>query len=231
MGALRAVIGGHADVAPLDSYALALMRRHAPDLVARVRVVASTEPTAIPAFVASGTASPAIVEAFLAADDRALLEPLLLSRFEAPDQAGYDALRHRFETMRAFWLSHPLAETIHPACLPLPAQAGDRLAQAMFQGMEMAPDVEQHRRRALVRQAGRLPGERAVAPRAAIVARIGGQAGVGGEAQPVLACPGELAAAGLDQAAARIEAGRDGQAMTGSGQAAGEEGVHGQSRK
>jgi ABC-type phosphate/phosphonate transport system substrate-binding protein len=118
MGALRAVIDGHADVAPLDSYALALMRRHAPDLVAQVRVIASTEPTAIPAFVASGSASPTIVAAFLAADRQAdshlLMEPLLLTRFEEPDPAGYDALRQRFETMRAFWRSHPLAETIHP---------------------------------------------------------------------------------------------------------------------
>ena len=119
MGALRAVIDGHADVAPLDSYALALMRRHAPDLVAQVRVVASTEPTAIPALVASDNASPAIVAAFLGAggeaDSRALMEPLLLERFATPDQAAYDALRHRFETMRAFWRSHPLAETIHPS--------------------------------------------------------------------------------------------------------------------
>jgi ABC-type phosphate/phosphonate transport system substrate-binding protein len=118
MGALRAVIDGHADVAPLDSYALALMRRHAPDLVAQVRVVASTEPTAIPALVASGSASPAIVAAFLGAnrnaDSRALMEPLLLTRFERPEPAGYDALRQRFETMRAFWRSHPLAETLHP---------------------------------------------------------------------------------------------------------------------
>ena len=118
MGALRAVIDGHADVAPLDSYALALMRRHVPDLVARVRVVASTEPTAIPALVASDHASPAIVAAFLGADresdSRALMEPLLLTRFETPDLAGYDALRQRFETMRSFWRNHPLAETIHP---------------------------------------------------------------------------------------------------------------------
>ena len=118
MGALRAVIDGHADVAPLDSYALALMRRHAPDLVAQVRVIASTEPTAVPAFVASGSASPAIVDAFLGADrqadSRALMEPLLLTRFDGPDVAGYDALRQRFETLRAFWRSHPLAETIHP---------------------------------------------------------------------------------------------------------------------
>jgi ABC-type phosphate/phosphonate transport system substrate-binding protein len=119
MGALRAVIDGHADVAPLDSYALALMRRHAPDLVAQVRVVASTEPTAIPALVASGEASPAIVAAFLGAGREAgslaLMESLLLERFETPDPAAYDALRHRFESMRAFWRSHPLAETIHPS--------------------------------------------------------------------------------------------------------------------
>jgi len=118
MGALRSVIDDHADVAPLDSYALALMRRYAPDLVAQVRVVASTEPTAVPAFVASGTPSPAIVEAFLGADrqadSRALMESLLLARFEKPQPAGYEALRQRFETMRAFWRSHPLAETIHP---------------------------------------------------------------------------------------------------------------------
>lgn len=118
MGALRSVIDGHAEVAPLDSYALALLRRHAPDLVAQVRVVASTEPTAVPAFVASGSALPAIVDAFLGADrqadSRALMEPLLLARFERPDAAGYDALRQRFETIRAFWRSHPLAETVHP---------------------------------------------------------------------------------------------------------------------
>jgi len=118
MGALRAVIDGHADVAPLDSYALALMRRHAPDLVAQVRVVASTEPTAIPALVASGSPLPAIVTAFFGADrqadSHALMEPLLLARFERPEPEAYDALRQRFETMRAFWRSHPLAETIHP---------------------------------------------------------------------------------------------------------------------
>ena len=118
MGALRAVIDGHAEVAPLDSYALALMRRHAPALTAQVRVVASTEPTAIPVLVASGTASPAIVEAFVSgADDpalRPLLKSLLLDRFVHPSIDGYDALRRRFETMRAFWRSHALAETVHP---------------------------------------------------------------------------------------------------------------------
>jgi ABC-type phosphate/phosphonate transport system substrate-binding protein len=118
MGALRAVIDRQADVAPLDSYALALMRRHAPDLVAEVRVVARTEPTAIPALVASERASPSIVDAFLAADRQAdsgaLMEPLLLARFERPEPAAYDALRHRFEAMLAFWRRHPLARSTHP---------------------------------------------------------------------------------------------------------------------
>jgi len=118
MGALRAVIERRADVAPLDSYALALMRRHAPQLTAQVRIVAATEPTAIPALVASHPV-PAITEAFLAAGgdaaSGALMEALLLERFVRPDPVGYDALRHRFETVRAFWRRHPLAEIVDPS--------------------------------------------------------------------------------------------------------------------
>jgi ABC-type phosphate/phosphonate transport system substrate-binding protein len=119
MGSLRAVIDRQAEVAPLDSYAFALMQRHAPELTRQVRVVMRTEPTAIPALVASGGASPVIARAFTAsADDevvRALMEPLLLDRFVAPEPAGYDALRSRFETMRAFWRGRALAATVHPA--------------------------------------------------------------------------------------------------------------------
>ena len=119
MGALQAVIDRRAEVAPIDSYAFALMQRHAPALAAQVRSVASTEPTAIPALVASGAPSPAIVGALLAADGdaatRALMEPLMLKHFVAPDPAGYDALRARFEAMRAFWRGHPLAATVHPS--------------------------------------------------------------------------------------------------------------------
>jgi ABC-type phosphate/phosphonate transport system substrate-binding protein len=132
MGALRAVIEGDAEVAPVDSFALALMRRYAPTLATQVRVVASTEPTAIPVLVASGAASPAIVEAFVsAADDpalRSLLEPLLLDRFVQPPIEGYDALRQRFETMRAFWRSHTLAETVHPVFADAGGGGGDAVA-------------------------------------------------------------------------------------------------------
>jgi len=118
MGALQAVIERRAEVAPIDSYAFALLRRHAPALTGQVRVVASTEPTAIPALVASGAPRPAIAAACLAADgdpaNRALMEPLELARFVAPDPAAYDALRARFETTVAFWRGHPLAETVDP---------------------------------------------------------------------------------------------------------------------
>jgi ABC-type phosphate/phosphonate transport system substrate-binding protein len=122
MGALRAVIDRQVEVAPVDSYAFALMQRHAPELTRQVRVVMRTEPTAIPALVASGNASPAIARAFIdAVDDeqlRSLMEPVLLDRFVRPESAGYDALRSRFKIMQAFWRGQALAETVHPAFAP-----------------------------------------------------------------------------------------------------------------
>jgi len=38
-----------------------------------------------------------------------------VDRFVPPEPAGYDALRSRFETMRAFWRGRALAATVHPA--------------------------------------------------------------------------------------------------------------------
>lgn len=117
MGALTAVIEKKAEVAPLDSYAFALLSKYARELTSQVRVVRSTEPTAIPALVAS-VHSPAIAAAFLAAgkkpETRALMDRLLLGSFAHPEAAPYDALRERFLTMQAFWRRHPLAETAHP---------------------------------------------------------------------------------------------------------------------
>jgi ABC-type phosphate/phosphonate transport system substrate-binding protein len=117
MGALTAVIENKAEVAPLDSYAFALIAKHAPDLAARVRIIKSTEPTAVPAFVASGE-SPKVTAAFLAAGDdpetRALMDRLLLDRFARPECAAYDDLKKRFLAMQAFWRRHPLAEAAHP---------------------------------------------------------------------------------------------------------------------
>lgn len=117
MGALTAVIENKADVAPLDSYAFALIAKDAPELAKQVRVIESTEPTAIPALVASN-ALPTVSAAFLAAGDdpetRALMDQLLLRRFARPETPAYDDLRKRFLTMQAFWRRHPLAETAHP---------------------------------------------------------------------------------------------------------------------
>jgi ABC-type phosphate/phosphonate transport system substrate-binding protein len=112
IGSLMSVIERRAEVAPLDSYAFALLQKHAPELTAQVRVVKSTHPTAIPALVASGAASAKVTDAFLAADP-ALLEPLLLDRFVVPEEAPYDALRERFDTATAFWRSHRLAAAQH----------------------------------------------------------------------------------------------------------------------
>jgi ABC-type phosphate/phosphonate transport system substrate-binding protein len=118
LGALNAVIEGHAEVAPLDSYALALFEAHAPAMAARVRSIARSEPTPIPAFVASGEPPPKLVDAFLAAEHdnalRPLLDKLLLTRFRRVASTDYEPLRARLGKTEAFWRCHRLAETIHP---------------------------------------------------------------------------------------------------------------------
>lgn len=101
--AVEAVLGGHADVAPVDSYSLDLMRRHARELVSSVRVLASTIAAPIPPIVASPD-TPAEVCArlreTLAAAHRSpdlspLLETLLLSRFDPVQPADYEVLVQR----------------------------------------------------------------------------------------------------------------------------------------
>jgi ABC-type phosphate/phosphonate transport system substrate-binding protein len=118
MGALTAVIENKAELAPIDSYAWALLAKYAPGLTAQVRIVKSTELTAIPAVVASGQAPAGVAAAFLAAGaeaaPRALMDQLLLHSFARPEAEAYDALRERFLTMQAFWRRHPLAEKAHP---------------------------------------------------------------------------------------------------------------------
>jgi ABC-type phosphate/phosphonate transport system substrate-binding protein len=118
MGALMAVIERKAEVAPLDSYAFALLSRYAPDLTAQVRVVMRTEATPAPLLVASGPVPPAVGAAFLAAREKpsaaAMMDQLLLDRFAQPEHRAYDDLRERFVAVRAFWCRHPLARVAHP---------------------------------------------------------------------------------------------------------------------
>lgn len=118
VGALTAVVERKAEVAPLDSYAFALLSKHAPDLTAQVRIIMRTEPTPVPLLVSSGPASAVVKEAFLTAHEKpalaALLDQLLLDHFARPERSAYDELKKRFSTMQAFWRRHPLAETAHP---------------------------------------------------------------------------------------------------------------------
>ena len=101
--AVEAVLGGNADVAPVDSYSLDLMRRHTPDLVAVLRVVASTMAAPIPPIVASpgmpGDACRRLTAALLSVhrspDISDLREVLLLSRFEPVQPADYEVLVER----------------------------------------------------------------------------------------------------------------------------------------
>ena len=118
IGALTAVIERKAEVAPLDSYAFALLSKYAPDLTKQVKVVMRTEPTAAPLLVSSGPVPPAISAAFLSSHAKpsvaTLMDQLLLARFARPDLPAYDELGQRFRVMQAFWRQHALAQTVHP---------------------------------------------------------------------------------------------------------------------
>jgi ABC-type phosphate/phosphonate transport system substrate-binding protein len=126
LGALTAVIEGAADVAPIDAYAFCLLERYRPDLARKVRILARTPPTAIPALVASARGAPdraaaldalraAFLEAARVASIKELMKPLLLQSFVRPDPAAYAALGDRYEATRRFWRTHALAEITHPA--------------------------------------------------------------------------------------------------------------------
>jgi hypothetical protein len=132
LGALDAVIRGAADIAPIDSYAFALLRAHRPELTARVRVVGGTAPTPIPPLVASvgahgaapgdGEARRHVEElslALLAAHTDPTLQPMLeqlqLQRFVRPQPTAYDVLASRFAATTQFWRARSLAAVAHPA--------------------------------------------------------------------------------------------------------------------
>ena len=124
LGAVTAVIEGAAEIAPIDSYAFALLTRYRPDLTSQLRAIARTAPTPIPAFVASpGALSSDGLEslrsAFCGAHQmpltRELMEQLLLRRFVQPPADSYDLLRENFEAATRYWSAHPLATVTDPA--------------------------------------------------------------------------------------------------------------------
>lgn len=103
-GALDSVITGQADVAPMDSYALDLMRRHAPATVRDIAVLASTAAAPVPPLVARHDVDAETLErlrnAFLdagsAPETAALLDTLGLVGFAPAAPADY-ALAARWE--------------------------------------------------------------------------------------------------------------------------------------
>lgn len=94
---LDSVVDGSIDIGPLDGYWHLLIRRYLPDLLAKVRVIGSTDVVPIPAFVVSAGVPTAHVEAlrraFLACRDTpwfpALAEALCLQGFEAVGPDSY----------------------------------------------------------------------------------------------------------------------------------------------
>lgn len=97
---LDSVREGRIDVGPLDAYWHLLIARHTPQLTQGIRVLASTEPAPMPAFVAAGGAPPDLVRrlraAFTAAAARpwfaALAQPLLLEGFAEVGTGSYAPL-------------------------------------------------------------------------------------------------------------------------------------------
>lgn len=108
-GVVDALVARKIDVGPLDSYSHDLLRHLEPDYAGQVRVIASTPPTAMPAFVSTADLDDAVLgrlrDAFVAvegardlADERATL---LLRRFVLPAAADYAPLRERHDALIA----------------------------------------------------------------------------------------------------------------------------------
>lgn len=100
---VSAVLDGSADAGPLDGYWHDLLRLHEPETAAQLRTLASTPMTASPPLVCAADTVPAVRERIAAAWRAAGTAPavaaacdaLLISRFAAPDPAGYRALAER----------------------------------------------------------------------------------------------------------------------------------------
>ena len=102
-GVAEAVIGGEADVGPLDSYAHDLIRAHEPGLAAKLRTIATTPPTPIPPLVAApgiamaeaGRLRAALLDIAQAAELRSIRDALLLDGFVEVKQGAYSVLLDR----------------------------------------------------------------------------------------------------------------------------------------
>lgn len=100
---IDAVLEGRADVGPVDSYALDLLRRHGSERAARVRVVATTIAAPSAPLVASPNVdeasrerlTQALLTAHTAPDLSATLDELLLARFVRVREADFETFLER----------------------------------------------------------------------------------------------------------------------------------------
>jgi ABC-type phosphate/phosphonate transport system substrate-binding protein len=102
-GVIAALAEGRIDVGPLDGYVHDLLRHLEPEFAGQVRVIASTDFTAMPPLVATGALEPGVLEALrdalLAVEHEPALEAaratLLLKRFAIPRPEDYVPTRER----------------------------------------------------------------------------------------------------------------------------------------
>lgn len=108
-GVIRAIAENRIDVGPLDGYVHDLIRHTEPEYAAQVRVVATTDPTPMPAIIATAPMADAEVARLRAAFKAAIAAPqlaaeraaLLLADFLLPDAAVYRTQHDRAATVDA----------------------------------------------------------------------------------------------------------------------------------
>ncbi|WP_430259667.1 phosphate/phosphite/phosphonate ABC transporter substrate-binding protein [Neorhizobium sp. IRS_2294] len=102
-GVAEAIASGRADVGAIDAYAYQLMEMHEPQMIADLRVIATTAPAPFPMLVAARRQPAEIISALRQAlwsahkhaKSRAILSSLGLSAFTEPDLASYENLPAR----------------------------------------------------------------------------------------------------------------------------------------
>jgi ABC-type phosphate/phosphonate transport system substrate-binding protein len=108
-GVINAIAAGKIDVGPLDGYVHDLLQHSDPAFAKQVRVVASTDPTAMPPLVATANIDDGTLarlrDAFLAVEHAAELaqqrEALLLRRFVVPSPGDYDLTKARAQKVES----------------------------------------------------------------------------------------------------------------------------------
>nr|WP_309574439.1 PhnD/SsuA/transferrin family substrate-binding protein [Rhizobium sp. AP16] len=114
-GVVEAIRSGTIDVGAIDAYAYQLLDMHEPEMIAPLRIVATTKPAPFPLLVASRQLPPdtvlalkhALLHAHRTDEGQAILTSLGLAAFAEPDMAAYDRMparaRDTDEALGASW--------------------------------------------------------------------------------------------------------------------------------